>query len=76
MIIRKTKYSKKEKIICRQLENLIAKEKQKALAESLVDNINLLIGDGRSLEEACSILHSTVEKYLAAKKLLKENTAK
>ena len=62
--------------MCKQLENLITEEKKKTLAESLVDNINLLMGDGRSLEEACSILHSTAEKYLAAKKLLKGNSAK
>lgn len=54
--------------MCKQLENLITEEKKKTLAESLVDNINLLMGDGRSLEEACSILHLTAEKYLAAKK--------
>lgn len=50
--------------------------KQKTLTESLVDNINLLMGDGRSLEEACSILHLTADKYFAAKKFLEENANK
>lgn len=48
-------------------------EKQKTLAENLIGNINLLMSDGRSLAEACSVLHTTVDDYLAAKKLLEEN---
>lgn len=65
--------------MCRQLEKLIAREKQEAStetsAETTVNHVNSLMRKN-SLEEACDMLDITVEQYLAAKKHLEENTSK
>ena len=62
--------------MCEALEKLISKEKQeaseRASAKTLVNNIMALMSGGHSVEEACRMLHSTVDEYLAAKKLLEE----
>lgn len=58
--------------MCEALEKLISKEKQEASAKTLANNIMALISGGYSVEEACRMLHSTVDEYLAAKKLLEE----
>lgn len=66
--------------MCRQLEKLIAREKQEAStetsAETTVNHVNSLMRKKFSLEEACDMLDITVEQYLAVKKHLEENTSK